>query len=75
MRCYDGCPDSDLQRVIDGRRELLNKIRSHKPQAHVTFHAPHAASRGGWVVHVWGRELSGYHQTMEGALIEAQDHA
>jgi hypothetical protein len=66
MRCYNGCPDSDLQTLLDNREQLLNRVRQYEPEAWVTYHFP-----SGVVVHVWGRELSGYHSTTEAALLDA----
>lgn len=70
MRCYNGAPDSELQALIDNRAKLLADVRKFEPSAHVTFHAPHGNSAGGHIVHVWGRELSNYHPSVEGALLE-----
>jgi hypothetical protein len=68
MRCYDGCPDSELQALLDNCAAKLAAVRVFEPQARCTYHAPHASFGGGYVVHVWGRELSDYRGSMEAAL-------
>lgn len=67
MRCYNGCPDSELQSFLDNRQKLLSLVRERHPEAHVTYH--HGLD-GGYVVHVWGRSLSGTHSTYEAACHE-----
>ncbi len=66
IRCYYGSFDSASQRVVDAQAAALAEIRQREPEAHVTYHSP-----DGFVVHVWGRPLSGYHQTRGAALAEA----
>ncbi len=51
---------------------LLALIRTVEPKAHVTYHHPHGSRTWGeHVVHVFGRELSGYHRTRDAALRDA----
>ena len=64
-RVYNGCPDSKLQEKLDYEQSLMGDIRRDEPEAHLTYHFP-----DGWVVHVWGRELSGYHSSVEGAYLD-----
>lgn len=71
MRCYNGCPDDEMQAMLNRIEALKKEVRKFEPEAHVTFHAPHGGSAGGCVVHVWGRELSGYHPSTEAALQDA----
>jgi hypothetical protein len=56
MRCYDGCPDSELQAKLDAQRDAEARLRLLAPDAHCTyFPAPgyyqvwlHNAPIGGW---------------------------
>lgn len=67
MRCYDGCPDSELQALIDRDKSLLKTIRKIEPEAHCTyFHRDEQ-----WQVHKWGNPLSGFHRNKLVALQEA----
>lgn len=67
VRCYNGAYDSASQRVLDNREAVLKAIREVEPEAHCAFH--HGSEE--FVVHVWGRPLSGYHKTKGAALTEA----
>lgn len=67
VRCYWGALDSASQRVLDNQNAVLAAIREVEPEAHVTYFP----MEGEWVVHVWGRPLSGYRQTKGAALAEA----
>lgn len=74
VRCYNGAYDSASQRVLDAREEVLRAIRQIEPDAHCTYYAvgPCDAGEGEvYMVHVWGRPLSGYHKTKGAALTEA----
>ena len=37
MRCYDGCPDSELQAVIDAEYAAEQRLRELCPEAHCTY--------------------------------------
>lgn len=67
IKCYNGAYDSATQRVMDAQARALKAIQKHEPDAHVT----HFPGDGTWVVHVWGREISSYHQTKGAALHDA----
>jgi hypothetical protein len=71
VKCYDGAYDSKSQRVLDARREAMRLIREREPEAHATFHNSSHYGPGGTVIHVWGREISGYHSTYADALRDA----
>ena len=66
MRVYNGCPDSDLQRLIDQKKEIIKNVRQIEPEARCTYHNP-----DGYVIHVWGREISRYHSTSLAAWSDA----
>jgi len=59
--------------MLEKRDALLKKLRQMHPEAHVTEHAPHGGSPGGFMAHVWGKSLSGWdlHPTAIKALEEA----
>lgn len=67
VRCYNGAFDSASQRVLNDRDTLLKEIQKAVPEARVTYHPGDEE----YVVHVWGRPLSGYHKTYAAALLEA----
>lgn len=67
IRCYDGVYDSATQRVLDRQEEALRQIQEREPGAHVTYFPVEER----YVVHVWGRNISGYHTTRGGALADA----
>ena len=70
MRCYDGCPDSQLQAIIDERFYYRKKLKQIIPEACCTYHHP-GPDKGGWQVHEWGKPLSSFHNTEIGAIKEA----
>jgi hypothetical protein len=67
MRYYDGCPDSELQALIDAGTFLMKEIRKVEPEAYCTYFP----AEGQWQVHKWGKEISGFHGNKLGALQEA----
>jgi len=67
VRCYWGAFDSASQRVLDNQDAVLKEILKKEPEAHVTYFPVEEQ----YVVHVWARELSGYHQTRGAALADA----
>lgn len=78
MRLYNGCPDKELQALLDSIHDrkievenAIEKIKKVKPEICITYHHPHGGSKGGYVVHEWGNELSGYHNTQLEALNDA----
>lgn len=56
-----------LPAPIERQQIVLAKIREREPEAHVTFFPVERQ----FVVHVWGRELSGYHPSRAAALVDA----
>jgi hypothetical protein len=68
MRCYDGCPDSEMQAGLDRQAELMKQIRACEPLAHCTYFLV----EGKYQVHVCGRAASGMHDDKEAALMEAR---
>lgn len=37
MRYYDGCPDSDLQRLLDAQAAARKRVAAAFPEARVTY--------------------------------------
>ncbi len=64
-----GAFDSDSQRVLDARKQLLARLRTKEPEAHVTYFPVEEE----YHIHVWGRSLSGYHRSYGTALLAAHD--
>lgn len=73
MRLYNGCPDSELKALWKNQDNLLKRVKAFRPDAHCTYHHPTGRTVSGWVVHEWGKEISGYHETMVLALLDAID--
>ncbi len=67
VSCYNGCYDSKSQRVIDEQARVLKLIKMKEPDAIVTYFP----MEGQFVVHVYSRELSGYHSSRGAALADA----
>lgn len=67
IKCYNSCYDSATQRVLDEQEKILGAIKRIEPDAHVTYFPV----EGQHVVHVYGRELSGYHSTRGAAIADA----
>jgi hypothetical protein len=75
MRCYNGTPDSELQAYLDTITQAEKKLRSLVPEAHCTYHAPHAGHGSFWQVHVWGKPIGRESPTHLGALHNAISQA
>lgn len=74
IRCYNGCYDSATQRVLDRQAAALAEIQKYEPGAHVTYFGVGPCDTDEnevFMVHVYGRPLSGYHKTRGDALIDA----
>jgi hypothetical protein len=69
IKCYNGAFDSASQRVINNRAKVLEAIRKVEPEAHITFHYGSEI----WIVHVWGKSISGEHKYYGNALLDACD--
>ena len=67
MKCYNGCPDNELQKKLDEINSAFKKLKKLNPEVHCTFHPYERV----WAVHEWGRPISGYRKTQLEALIEA----
>lgn len=50
MRCYDGCPDSELQAWIDARIDARKRLAAVNPRAHITYF-PYEAMYSVWLDH------------------------
>jgi hypothetical protein len=66
MRCYNGCPDSQLQAIIDEKSKLWGEMKKLNPEAHCTHH--HGF---GWRVHEWGFPITDFHNSEVSALRDA----
>ena len=66
-RVYNGQPDDTMQKRINSEREMLADVQKLHPGACVTYFP----MEGQWQVHVWGRPLSGMHNSKMIALSEA----
>lgn len=74
VRCFNGAYDSASQRVLDNREAVLKAIREVEPEAHCSYYAVapcDSPDHEVYMVHVWGRPLSGYHKSKAAALTEA----
>lgn len=71
MRMYWGCPDDELQALINKRERLLNVIRKHIPSAKATYFPMEEkyVVHGGYELKY--KDLSGYHYNLEDALEDA----
>ena len=67
IRYYDGAFDSKTQAALDRQDQVLEKIQTVEPEA-LTCYFPMEEQ---YVVHVYGRKLSGYHSTRAQALADA----
>lgn len=67
MRCYNGCPDSEMQALHNHQEALLREVRRHEPEAVCTRFPMEETFQ----VHVWGRPLSGHHSSRSEALSAA----
>lgn len=50
MRCYNGCPDSALQAVLDQQAADDRALKLAHPEAHCTYFPVEQE----WQVHIWG---------------------
>ena len=64
-----GDPTPAGRAVINLQRRALELIRTVEPEVHVAFFPVEQE----YVVHVWGRDLSGMHPTRGAALADALD--
>lgn len=72
MRCYNGCPDEELQKFLDEIEKKTKEVKKINPDAHCTYHHPTVGNPPyGWVVHSWGNPISSYFPTQLGALTDA----
>ncbi len=60
MRCYNGCPDSQLQRLLDNCEDLMKSIKKIEPEAHCTYCYPFPGYNHGYSLCVWGKEIVFY---------------
>lgn len=67
VRCYDGAFDSKSQAVLNERTRVMKLIRQKEPEAHATYFPVEEE----YVIHVWGRDISGYHKSYGAALYDA----
>lgn len=69
MRCYNGCPDKELQALIDAKTNAWTAMKRRDPEVHCTYH--HYFSERyehGWQVHRWGVQLGGFYPSMTSAI-------
>ena len=71
MRCYNGCPDSKLQAILDAEAKAMAMVKAIRPEAHCTYFHPTGCHESGFQIHEWGRCLSGFHQNKIDACFEA----
>lgn len=67
IKCYDGAFDSETQRVLDAQTKAMKKIQDIEPEAICTYFPV----EGEYVVHTWGRHISGYCKTRGSAISDA----
>jgi hypothetical protein len=67
MRYYNGCPDSELQALLNAQGSLLDAIKKLEPAACCTYFPMEER----WQVHKWGEPLSGFYSNKLEALKEA----
>lgn len=68
MRCYNGCPDAELQAWLDSQEALRRELSEKRPGARATWF-PNGEF---WMV--FGEDLrpvTGEHRTLAGAVREA----
>ena len=71
MRCYDGCPDSELKDFLANNKRALTQVKKLNPDAYCTYHHPTGYTEDGHQVHVCGKPISRYHNTLIAACGEA----
>lgn len=64
MRCYNGCPDDELQALINKSDALEKAVRTIEPTAHCTYFPVEETFH----VHAYGRPISLYHKSRIAAL-------
>jgi len=70
-KCYNGAWDSKAQAQFEREDQALTKLRRSQPSAHCTWFPLEEM----WLVHVWGKPLSGFHSRKIDALNEANAKA
>lgn len=71
MKCYNGCPCTELQALIDAETQAFSEVKKLNPNAHCTYHHPTGCHNSGYQVHEWGKAISGFHQSKIAACCEA----
>ena len=66
FRVYNGCPDATMQRRLDAEDALWKQVLEKEPEACCTYFPVEEKS----CIHVWGRFLTGMHDTAAGAMRE-----
>lgn len=67
MRCYNGAWDDEANAMFVEQDRLMNKIREIEPLAHLSYFP----MEGEFHIHVWGRPLSGFHESRMAAIRDA----
>lgn len=67
MRCYDGCPDDELQAILNRQSKLLHELQKLDSEASVTYFPMEQR----WQAHIWGNPISGMHIDKADAIQEA----
>ena len=65
-RIYNGCPDSKMRDRLDKEDNQMKRIKAFEPEAHATYFP----LEGQYMIHVYGRPLSGMHYSRGDALDE-----
>jgi len=78
MRCYNGCPDSDLRALLDAEKDAIKRLKELCPHAHATYFHPTGLDQD-WGWQVWDnqilRPISGFHRGSRRCMIEACEEA
>ena len=67
MRCYNGCPDSELQALLDETHRLRESLRAVDKEARVTYFPMEEKYRA----HRWGEALSDLCDSLSEAVDQA----
>jgi hypothetical protein len=67
VSCYNGCYDSETQRVMDEQERVLKLIQQQEPFAHVTYFPMEEM----YMVHCFGRQLGAPCSTRGSAILNA----
>lgn len=71
-KCYNGCPNDDLKALWDAQDDAKKRLKEINPDAKATYHYPTGCHPHGWIVHEWGKEITGrFHSNMITAINEA----